>query len=131
MYICFLHHLPLTLPPVCCMCINLLIIFCLLHLCPFCASFLCHSFPVFQLCILRFLPPHFLLLRLVLSYISLFHLVTLFLLNFKLTLTHVPFSCTSSSSSYIGMLLPLDPSVPIGSFVSAVLICLLFIEDCE
>jgi hypothetical protein len=124
-----LHHLPLMLPPLYCVCINLLLIFCLLHLCPFCASFLCHSFPLFHLCILRFLPPHFLLLRL-LSYISLFYLVSLFLLHFQLTLTHSPYSCTSSSC-YIGTLIPLDLSVPIGSFVSAVLTCLLCIEGHE
>jgi len=121
MLIC-LHHLPLALPPLCCMCINLLLIFCLLRLCPFCVSFLCHSFPVFHLCIVKFLPPHFLLLRFI-SYISLFYLVTLFLLHFKLTLTHGP--------SSIGTLLPLDLCVPIGPFVSAVLICLLCIEGCE
>jgi len=126
MLIC-LHHLPLTLPPLCYMCINLLLIFCLLHLCPFCVSFFCHSFPVFHLCILEFLPPHFLLLRL--YYISLFYLVTLFLPHFKLTLTHISSSCTSSC--YIGTLLRLDLSVPIGPFVSAVLICLLCIEDRE
>jgi len=127
MLIC-LHHLPLALPPLCCMCINLLLIFCLLHLCPFCVSFLGHSFLVFDLCIVKFLPPHFLLLRFI-SYISLFYLVTLFLLHFKLTLTHGPSSCTSSC--HIGTLLPLDLSVPVCPSVSAVLICLVCIEDRE
>jgi len=46
-----------------------------------------------------------------------------------LTLTHGPSSCTSSC--YIGTLVPLDLSVLIGPYISAVLICLLCIEDRE